>query len=499
MIPFANIPSNLRTPLFYAEVDNSQANSNTSLNQRVLIVGQMTDGTATANIAEISAGVGDAQAKYGLDSMLSAMVAAYRQNDGFGEVWCLPVADNEAGVSAEGTITIAGTPTKNGVINLYIGGGGSWGNGTGLYQIPVTTSSTATTIATAIVTAITNDQKAPVTAANTAGVVTLTAVHGGEAGNDIDIRLNYLGTLGGQKTPDGLTITIVQMADGEANPDVADALAGLGDTTFDFIVCPYTDTASLNALGTFLNAQTGRWAWSQQLYGHYFAVHRGTFGELTTKGAGRNDPNGSLLGVYDSPTPTWIIAAQLVGAIAQSLKNDPGRPLQTLPVAGMFAPPSESCFPLQDRNSLLFSGISTFIVGDDGTCRVERLITTYQKNAFDTPDDSYLSVELMYLLPYVLRYMRSRIETKYSRMKLADNGTRFAQGSAIVTPNTVRSELIAAYQELEFNGYVQDSVGFAKALIVERSSSNRNRLDVLWPGTFIDQFNIFALLAQFRV
>ena len=105
----------------------------------------------------------------------------------------------------------------------------------------------------------------------------------------------------------------------------------------------------------------------------------------------------------------------------------------------------------------------------------------------------------MFLLTYILRYMKTRITTKYSRMKLAANGTRFAQGAAIVTPNIIRSDVIAAYQELEFNGHVQDADAFAKALIVEQNSENPNRIDVLWPGTLINQLNVFALLAQFKL
>ena len=52
---------------------------------------------------------------------------------------------------------------------------------------------------------------------------------------------------------------------------------------------------------------------------------------------------------------------------------------------------------------------------------------------------------------------------------------------------------------MEYNGYVQDADGFAKALIVERNNANPNRVDVLWPGTLINQLRIFALLAQFRL
>jgi len=502
MVPFSNVPNDVRVPLFYAEVDNSQANTATAI-QRALIIGQMTStGVATPDIPQICGGIGDAQAKYGINSQLAAMVNGYRKNDDFGEIWCLPLADPLDAPTASTTITVAGVPTKGGVISLYIGAGGYWGNGTGLYQIPVTPLSTVATIADSIANTINSDLKAPVAVeVSETNVITLSAVHAGATGNEIDVRLNYLDTLGGQATPEGLTITIAsqKLTGGVSNPSLTDALANLGDTTFDFIVCPYKDTATLNALDDFLDMQNGRWSWSKQLYGGYFAVNSGTFGDQTTLGTSRNSPFGSILGVYDSPTPSWLIAAQYTGAIVQSLKNDPGRPLQTLPISGMFAPQPENRFELTERNTLLYNGISTFTVGDDGVCRVEAIITTYQKNAFGSPDNSFLKIETMYLLTYILRFMKTRITTKYGRVKLAANGTRFAQGSATVTPNIIRADVIAAYQELEFNGYVQDSKAFAKGLIVEQNAQNKNRVDVLWPGTLINQLNIFALLAQFKL
>ncbi|WP_387693007.1 phage tail sheath C-terminal domain-containing protein, partial [Photorhabdus sp. RM71S] len=130
---------------------------------------------------------------------------------------------------------------------------------------------------------------------------------------------------------------------------------------------------------------------------------------------------------------------------------------------------------------------------------VENIITTYQKNSFGDNDDSYLEVETLYLLMYVTRYIRTQITSKFARMKLVKNGTRFAPGSAIVTPNIIRAELIAQYKALEYNGYVQDSKSFADGLIVEVNAQNPNRVDVLWTGTLINQLRVFALLNQFRL
>ena len=502
MIPFATIPSNTRLPLFFAEVNNSQANSSGGINQRTLIIGQMTAaGNGVANVPIISAGVGDGQTKYGQNSNLASMLASYRQGDNFGEVWCLPLADDSTAAAATNTITISGVPTANGAVSLYIGGGGLWGDGTGRYQIGVTSVSTPTSIAAAIAAAINADSYSPVNATSALGVVTLTAVNKGLTGNDIDVRLNYQGTLGGEAIPAGLTIVVAtpQCAGGAVNPVLTTALANCGNTLFDFIVMPYTDATSLNAMDSFLSMSTGRWSWGEQIYGGFFSASRGTFGVLTTLGNSRNGPNGSILGVYDSPTPSWLITAQLTAAAAVSLRNDPGQPVQTLPIIGMMAPPTQSQFPMTERNTLLYDGISTFTVGQGGTCHIENLITTYQKNPAGDPDSSFLEVETLYTLAYCLRYMSGVISSKYSRMKLAANGTRFAAGSAVVTPNILTSEIISAYQVLEFNGYVQNSASFAKEVIVEQNATNPNRVDCLWPGTLINQLRVFALLAQFRL
>lgn len=502
MIPFKNIPSNIRVPLFYAEVDNSQANS-AQANQRALIIGQINSaalpnsipaGVATPNVPIISQGVADAATQGGPGSMLHLMTQAYRLNDTFGEVWYLPLADDPAATAAVGSINTTSAPTANGTLYLYIGG-------TRIAQ-PVLTTMTAAQIATALAASINAVPNLPVTAAVDGTITTkvnLTAINKGPAGNDIDLRLNYLGSLGGEVLPTGYASTIVAMTGGATAPTMTTALANLGSQAFDFIVMPYTDTTSLNAIQTLLNDTTGRWSWNLQIYGHAFAAYRGTLGTQTTFGTGRNDQHCSVMGFNDSPTPNWIWASVLAATAAVSVRADPAMPMQTLVLQGVLAPPLQSRFVLSDRNTLLYDGLSTFTVDDAGVVRIENLVTTYQKNAFSQPDNSYLEIETMFTLVYVLRYMRTMVTSKYARMKLAANGTRFAQGSAVVTPNTIRADLIAAYRQLEFQGMVQNGDAFKAGLIVQQNSTNPNRVDVLWPGTLINQLRIFALLAQFRL
>lgn len=494
MVAFKNIPQQIRVPLFYAEVDNSQANT-AAINQRALIIGPiLSTGTGTPNMPVISQGVSDAKVVGGPGSVLALMTAAYRASDSFGEVWYLPIADDPEAVAAAGSINFTAAATAVGVLSLYIADQ--------LVSLNVSPSLTAAQTAAALVTAITAATDLPVTAAvdvTTTTKVDITAKNKGLVGNDIDIRVNYMGVSDGEVIPTGLAFTILPMTGGLTNPVLTAGLANLMDNPYDFIATAFTDATSLDAVKSFLNDQTGRWSPLKQIYGHAFAGYRGTFGALTTFGVTRNNQHESVMGFNDSPTPAWVLAADMCGAIAVSARADPGLPLQTVALSTFSAPPAASQFDMTERNSLLFDGISTFTVAQDGTVALENVITTYQENAFGQPDNSYLQVETMFLLMFVLRALKTAVTSKYGRKKLAADGTRFAPGANIVTPSMIRADQIAKYQELEYDGYVQNSDAFAAGLIVEQDSTNPSRVNELWDGTLISGLRIFALLAQFRL
>ncbi len=493
-ISFPNIPSNLRVPLFFADLDNSKANTGQST-QRALIIGQKTAaGTGVANVPVISQGVADAKVVGGPGSMLALMTAAYRNADSFGEVWYLPLADDPTAIAATGSVLFTSAPTANGVLYLYIAG----------QRVTLTVSPTLTvaSMATALAAAINALPDLPVTAAVdgvTAGKVNITAKNAGLAAGDVDIRMNYLGTASGEVTPAGLGVTITPMTGGAVNPSLALALANLLDKEFDFIALPYTDTASLDAIKAFLSSKTGRWSWSKQIFGHAFAAYRGTLASLTTFGNTRNDEHVSIIGFNDSPSPAYVWAADLAGTIAPSIRADAARPVQTLALSTVLAPPIQSRFALTDRNVLLWDGISTFTVANDGTVQLENVITTYQFNSFGVADNSYLELETMTNLTYVLRALKAVVTSQFARMKLAADGTRVSPGTNVVTPKIIKGALIAQYRQLEDNGFVQGSTQFAANLIVQKNSTNPNRVDVVYPAILINQLRIFALLMQFTL
>jgi len=491
----SEIDSNILTPLFWASIDNSQANSAQAV-QRTLLIGQMLSAGSAADSIAVPCGSAQMAIELaGAGSMLAEMARVYMDNDTAGDVYLLPLADGADDAAATGSIAISAVPTANGVLSLYIAG----------TRVPVTliTTDTAEVIGTDIAAAINAMASLPVTAesavASGTATVTLTAKNKGDTGNSIDLRLNYQGTAGGEQTPAGLGIVLTAMSGGAGTPDMTDGLASLKDKAFDFIVLPYNDTTSLDTLKLFMNDSTGRWSYQKQIYGHVFATATGTYGQLTAKGETRNNQHESLMGVYDSPSPAYLWSAAYTGAVAGSLRTDPGRPVQTLPVYSVLAPPVISQFDQPERNNLLHSGIASYTVQDDGTVQVENLITTYQKNAWGSPDNSYLEVETMFTLMYVTRDLKTLITSKFGRMKLVDDGTRFRAGAPIVTPKIIKGELLSRYTQLEFEGFVQDSDAFASGLLVTKSKDNPNRVDVLWDGILVNQLRIVALINQFRL
>lgn len=488
MVAFNNIPSNIRVPLFYAEMDNSAAGT-FQQNYRALLIGQTLKNEGL-NIAKLATSQGTIDELTGVGSMISEMLKAFRKNESMMEVWVLPIADDAAGVAATGSITFSGTAQESGVLSLYIAGK--------LISIPVSSTNDASTISSAAASAINAMPDVSVTAVSVDESVTLTAKWKGLTGNDIDIRFNYLGEIGGEKTPTGVAFTISKMSGGVLNPSIEEALANLGDEEFDFIALPYSDTTNLNLVRDFMNDSTGRWSYAKQIYGHVYAAMNADVSSAQTFGTTRNDQHCSIMPHNGTPSPVWETASMLTAQEAKSRSIDPARPTQTLPLTGMLAPDVKDRFTMTERNTLLFNGMSTFAI-QSGVCQIERVVTTYQKNAYGQADNSYLDVDTLHTSAYVLRAMRQRITQKYGRHKLADDGARFAAGQPIVTPNIIRAELISLYSELELQGLVENSELFQEHLIVERDKNDVNRINVLFPPDYVNQLRVFAVLNQFRL
>ena len=489
-VSYPNIPSNLRVPLFWAEMDNSEANTTQDSGPSLLIGFASTDSTIAKNQLTIMPSAALAGKVAGRGSQLACMVAKYRAIDPFGELWVIAVDEPEGDV-ATGTLTITGNAQASGTLSLYIGAS--------RVQAAVVTGDAPTAIATTLVAVINANADLPVTASAAAGVVTLTARHKGLTGNDIPLLLNYYGTIGSENMPDGVNVAITAMAGGTGAPDLSGTVAAMGDEPFDFIGTPFSDSASLATIALEMNDSSGRWSYARQLYGHVYTAKIGTLSDLVAFGDTLNNQHITVAG-YETGVQTAAdeLVALRTARNAVFIRNDPARPTQTGELTGALPALAGSRFTLTEQQSLLMHGIAT-AYSEGGVLRIQRDITTYKQNAYGVADNSYLDSETLHTSAYVIRQLKSIITSKYPRHKLANDGTRFGPGQAIVTPAVLKGEMCASYRTMERAGIVENFDLFKQHLVVERNVSDPTRVDVLFPPDYVNQLRVFALLNQFRL
>jgi phage tail sheath gpL-like len=502
-------PSTNRVPGVFASIDPSKSNTG-SLNQRTLILGQMTSsGNAIPGVPILSAGVGDAVTACGVGSMISIAVERYRALDLTGELWLLPLADdNLVGAAATFSITLVGPSTAVGAIPLYI-------NGTRT-MTPVNSGDTATTMGANMATAINGytspaGNPLPVIATAAAGVVTVTARNKGTLGNQTTLLLSFGGTAAGEgqrgtTNVAGVTATIAAVTPGTIDPSIATALANLPDQPFDFICCPYADPTSTSALAAFLGDAAGRWNWSVQLFGHGFTAKNGTLSARTTWSLALNSQHISAIGAYGSPSPDWYWAVDFTAVHAVSIRSDP-----TLPIGGLVqgdqlnvvAPPLQDLDNFAARQTMLFDGISSFKGDINGLVYVDRSITTYQQNASGLPDNSYLSTNTPFQLMAYIRSLETMLGSNFNQSILVADGSRIPAGSALVTSQTILFSAIAHYTAIATTGLPGAPVGLVQnptvfAAGAQAQNAGGGIVKLLLPIILGTQLIAIAINVQFR-
>lgn len=489
-VSFNEIPVNLLTPGQYVEFDNSKAVGGlVNETARILLFApKLSTGTAEANKAVQVTNASEGVTLCGLGSVGAAMLSAVFSVTRTIETWLVPIEDPSGGAAATGTVTVSGTAIEAGTISLYVAGT--------LLQIGASLGQTAAETAKAIAAAVNEEAELPVTATVEDGVVTLTARHKGTIGNDIDIRTNFYS---GEKDVAGLAVVCKPLSGGAGVADLAEAISLLDETQYNTMISPWADDSVLKALETELDK---RWGPLYQNDGHLHVAFRGTVGEINTKLAERNNPHVTMWTAEKDgePEPIYLKAA-LAGAVcAYYLDIDPARPVQTLVLTGRLPAPVGKRFSREERNNILSYGGATTKVDSGGNVIIERAVTTYTKNASTgITDPSYRDIETMATLSRLRYQVRARIALKYPRYKLAGDETEIPPGQAMVTPKLIKAELVALHSDWIDAGLVEDVDTFKDELIVERNSSDVNRVDVLLPPNLVNQFRVFASKIEFRL
>lgn len=483
-ISFNQIPANRKVPFVYVEFDNKKAiQGSGTMPWKALVIGQKTSaGTQAVETPVNLTSADQALEKFGAGSQLHKMMEAFFNNNQSTEVVAVALAD-AAGAAASGSFVISGPATESGTLYAYIGGE--------QIALGVTDGDASTAIATALGAAINAEVGLPVIATVSSSTVNVIAKNKGTAGNEIDLRTNYNS---GEEYPSGVGVTVNALASGATDPDIQDAIDAIGSEQYNLIVHPYNDATNLGKLEDEL---LDRWGPLVQNDGVAITGKRDVYADMITLGDSRNSHLSIVADINNVPEQPCQVAAAIAGQVAVSAQIDPARPFQTLQLKGIHAPSIGQRRTDLERNNLLLSGIATIVPSPGGVVRIERLRTTYKQNANGADDESYADLETVLTLSYLRWSLRTRILTRYPRHKLANDGTRYGAGQAIVTPLVVRSEIVLLFKEWEFQGLVEGFDQFKNDLIVERNVNDVNRLDVLLPPDLVNQLRVVGAQIQF--
>ncbi len=499
-ISFNNIPTTLRVPGVYTEIDNSRALKGLVSNpHKVLILGQkiVTEGTAVLNTLYTISRDNLADGYFGAGSNLARMCNVFKDNNQFTEVYAMALSGGTVMASAVIHFSVALShaggvvSTNNEEVHLLINGS--------RFDLALTSGWSVGQVNSAFKTLINANSNIPcIAATNATSCLVLSAVNSGVIGNYLDVRVNYYD---GQSNPtcfaDSVLISNFGVGGvGVGTVDIGDAWTVIENEQYQHIIVPWFDDTNMDALETEL---TTRFKPMEDKMGHGYAVTKATYASATTEGNARNNPFTTLMAEDNSPTDPAEWAAALGGICAYELNNDPARPLHTLKMQSILPPKIANRFTMTERNLLLYDGISTFTVDSTGNVLLERICTTYQSNALSIPDASYLNIETMFTLSEIRYQYKARMISRFmvTRQKLADDTFPAQPGMNVVRPKDIKAETIDVFTDLQNKGLIENLQDFVDNLIVERNATDKDRVDVLLPPDLINQFRILAGLIQF--
>lgn len=490
VISFNEAPNNTRTKQTYVEFDSTSALKGlTKQPYKLLAIGQKLSAGTQAALTPISVtSIAQAKTLFGDGSQLHDMAKSIFKTSDYVNVEFVAFADPGSGAKATGTIAVTGPSTAAGTISLYIGGD--------LVEVAVASGASAATVATAIAAAIVAKTELIITAEVDGSVntqVNLENKHKGVWGNDVDVRVNYAS---GQELPAGIGLTITGFASGSGSPDYSTLWAVIPNTHYNVMIIPTDDSTVLTSVKTEL---TDRMSATRQQDVLAVVVKNGSVGTLQSLGNAHNNKSLIVASAGASPRAPWRQAASLGKTIVLEATKDPARHYFSVIGNDILAPVGVNNFDRSERNTLLFDGVAPLFIDADSVARIDRLITTYKTNAAGADDEAYMDVTTLTTLSYLRYDLRTLIDTKYPRSKLADDGTIVASSANVVTPSLIKAEIVARYKEWEAAGLVEKTDEFKESLVVERNVSDVSRLDVEMRPNLINGLIISAFKISFQL
>jgi phage tail sheath gpL-like len=396
-ITIIGLGSTVFNPGFFGEVKYAAGlASAASIPNYVMVVGtKLSTGTATADtdIKDILS-ADDADTYFGagseiaLDCYSALLVPGVRLR-------AIAAAEAAGAVAASITVTFATTAVANGTYSCRISGKPVSAN--------FATGDTVTNMATKFVAAVNAQPRLPVTAANVAGVVTLTVKSKGARGNQHtyahDTSLLPAGTtatVGGSSAMSGSRF---RFSGGTGVESPANVLVALANQDFRFLALAQNDSANI----------TGSGLWKDKIFEKAGAlIGLPTFPVITDGGDTQptslansiNDPLWELCWARNMECHPSEVSAYVAALRAVTNASDPGASFSGQQVKGITAQVNAADVPsFSSVTSQLNEGI-TPITTKDGVVQIVRAVTTKSRNG-SNPDYSTLDVSQAYVPQFV--------------------------------------------------------------------------------------------------
>src|SRR6185312_11202238 len=253
-INLVGVAANYPNPGVYIEVDFAAgpASGYGGIRSCLLIGNMTTAGTATADTVVYGPDTAitcqtesDVISLFGAGSQLHRMFLRFTSINRTTPLYFIAAAAS-AGTAASATMTIATTATSNGNLRF-------WCNDQ-FVDTAITTGQTVTQIGAAVVASINTQTRWPVTAANVAGVVTVTAKIKGPEGNWIRVQSLITPGTGTIGTTTSLTANTF-LSSGATADNYTNALATIAASRYYYIACGDSDSTNVGRVVTQVNSQ----------------------------------------------------------------------------------------------------------------------------------------------------------------------------------------------------------------------------------------------------
>jgi len=481
-IPMTQIPRNLLVPGMYNEIDNSLAGTQEDV-KKVLLIGHKTAGSPAEPGKPIQVlNKAKAAEQTGHGSHLAIMAEAFLDINKTEECWLLPVAEPANGTAWRQSFAVESSGTE-GTIDVVVNGRE--------FTARCSNGAAPAETAAAIVARINGELGLPVEASVDAdGAFTVTALVKGVTGNYNRVSFFSKAT----------TITSGKAVTGTGTAAITEALAGLGEVRYRYMVSEFNDAANLAVLSGELES---RYSALRQIGGRAFVALTGELGSATEAGsllyqaAVVNSPHIVFIPRFDNPRLPCEWAARFAAAAVTHLAADPAANTYELKVDGITA----AAVPDFDtRQKLLEYGISTWKRDARGNVLIERLVTSYTENADGARDTSYLDIQVPETVDAVRTCINAEAKKRFKSWKLASTEENFGGGARVMTAGVFRSFLADLYQNvfIQEKQWCQDFAAYKDSIEVEVKKDSKTRLEYRHEPNLIDQFLIGAGITQFR-